>query len=214
MIMVISKGFGCTEHNNTTCAYTDTDHIHAVIIMPVLFTGTSLSDGSAFSYDANGNMTTRDYDNAEYIQKFDVENRLVAITDTQTLSVTQFVYDGDGSRVKTIYPDGSWTAFIGDHYEVESDGVTRSYYFLGAQRIAMRIDYGETDTLYFFHTDHPSAALRADLGSTSLLSDENGDYVDGTEARYLPYGGYRVEPTAELTDHGFTGHKQQDEVGL
>ncbi|MBN1315448.1 MAG: hypothetical protein JXA42_08270 [Anaerolineales bacterium] len=33
--------------------------------------------------------------------------------------------------------------------------------------ITIRIDYGETDALYFFHTDH--------LGSTSLLSDENGD---------------------------------------
>ncbi|MBN1317593.1 MAG: RHS repeat-associated core domain-containing protein, partial [Anaerolineales bacterium] len=41
-----------------------------------------------------------------------------------------------------------------------------------------------------------------------------GTAVDGSEARYLPYGGYRVEPTAELTDHGFTGHKMQSDVGL
>jgi hypothetical protein len=88
----------------------------------------------------DGNMTYRNYDGGTYIQKFDVENpvvatlngtcrRLVAISaiaDTQTLSVTQFLYpakasglrDGTGNRVKTtivhknIYPDDSWTAPI------------------------------------------------------------------------------------------------------
>lgn len=56
------------------------------------------------------------------------------------------------------------------------------------------------------HTDH--------LGSTSLLSDEVGTAVPGSQARYLPFGGYRVEPTAGLTDHGFTGHKHNDPLGL
>ncbi|MBN1317592.1 MAG: hypothetical protein JXA42_19065 [Anaerolineales bacterium] len=60
----------------------------------------------------------------------------------------------NGNRVKntivlckSIYPDSSWTAYVGDHYEVESDNTTRSYYFLGGQRIAMRIQQGQNDML-------------------------------------------------------------------
>jgi RHS repeat-associated protein len=142
-----------------------------------------------------------------------VENRLVAVTDTVTLSVTQFVYDGNGNRVLTIWPDGSKTAFpaasaglrVGERYEVEED-LTRSYYRLGGQRIAMRLDDGETSEVYWLHTDH--------LGSTSLLSTISGTLVISSTTRFLPFGDYRVEPEAGLTDVGFTGHRQQDNVGL
>jgi RHS repeat-associated protein len=33
-------------------------------------------------------------------------------------------------------------------------------------------------------------------------------------ARYLPYGRWRTEPTADLTDRGYTGHKHNDDLGL
>ena len=46
----------------------------------------------------NGNMSYRSDATGSYSQTFDVENRLVTVTDTQTLSVTRFVYDGDGTR--------------------------------------------------------------------------------------------------------------------
>ena len=36
----------------------------------------------------------------------------------------------------------------------------------------------------------------------------------GSTVRYLPFGDYRTEPTAGLTDHDFTGHKQNDGLGL
>jgi RHS repeat-associated protein len=150
-------------------------------------------------------MVERDDETGSYLQAFDVENRLVMVTDTQTLSVTQFVYDGAGNRVLTIWPDESETAYVGEHYEVEGE-LARSYYYFGSQRIAMRIDDGVNEDVYWFHTDH--------LGSTSLLSDENGDDVDGSTARFLPFGGYRVEPEAGLTDKGFTGHAHNDNSGL
>ena len=54
------------------------------------------------------------------------------------------------------------------------------------------------------------------------MSNESGTLVVGSVTRYLPYGGYRTAPSANLTDHGFTGHpclpqgkcKHNDELGL
>ena len=164
-----------------------------------------LSNGWSFDYDSNGNMTTRSDGSGAYLQEFDVENRLVAITNTLTFSVTRFVYDGSGARVMTINPDSSSTVFVGEHYEVEGS-TTRSYYYLGGQRIAMRVDDGQSSDVYWFHSDH--------LGSTSTLSDINGNEVVTSTVRFYPYGEYRVTPTSDLTDKGFTGHAQNDEVAL
>ena len=158
------------------------------------------------------------------------------------LSVTRFVYDGSGARVMTINPDSRSTVFpaqsaglcVGEHYEVEGS-TTRSYYYLGGQRIvpsathgtkAMRVDEGQSSDVYWLHSDHPSASLRTGLGSTSTLplrfargaaqSDINGnEVVTGTvHSRSSPYGEYRVTPSAGLTDKGFTGRAQNDEVAL
>ena len=38
--------------------------------------------------------------------------------------------------------------------------------------------------------------------------------ASNTTARYKPFGDYRTTPTADHTDHGLTGHKHQDEVGM
>jgi YD repeat-containing protein len=92
---------------------------------------TALSSGESYSYDANGNMTTRVEDGLTYTQTFDAENRLISVTvSSQT---TQFIYDGDGNLVKKIKPDGSKTIYVGGIYEVDktSDGSvtgTKTYY--------------------------------------------------------------------------------------
>jgi hypothetical protein len=64
---------------------------------------------------------------------------------------------------------------------------------------------GPDDGLYFLHTDH--------LGSTTLLTDENGGQVGGL-TRYYPYGGYRGAPGSDLTDMGYTGHRGNMDLGL
>jgi RHS repeat-associated protein len=65
---------------------------------------------------------------------------------------------------------------------------------------------GVQNSLYYIHTDH--------LGSTSLMSGANGQKVETSVARYLPYGGWRTEPTADLTDRAFTGQKENMDIGL
>jgi RHS repeat-associated protein len=86
--------------------------------------------------------------------------------------------------------------------------VQRTTYSIAGQAMFLRIqtleDGVEVDKrLYAMHTDH--------LGSTAVLS-----YLDpaaGTaailpdsRALYEPFGEYRLEPTGEYTDRGYTGH--------
>jgi RHS repeat-associated protein len=94
---------------------------------------------------------------------------------------------------------------------LSGEEVITKVYFLGGQRVAMRLD----GVVYYFHTDHPSASLRTSLGSTSAMSDEEGNAY-GEPVRYLPFGEVRSGDLGELpTDHGFTGHKHEaDHLGL
>ena len=39
-----------------------------------------------------------------------------------------------------------------------------------------------------------------------MSNASNGATVSGTISRYLPFGDWRTEPTAGLTDKGYTGH--------
>jgi YD repeat-containing protein len=85
-------------------------------------------------------------------QQFNIENRLVAVTNTVSGQVTRFTYDGDGARVLEVSSNIT-TAYVGGHYEKVSNVVTPTKYFmLGGKRIAVRNASG----LYYLHGDHPS----------------------------------------------------------
>lgn len=42
------------------------------------------------------------------------------------------------------------------------------------------------------------------------MSDSNGDPVPGSSTRYYPFGDWRTEPTATLTDRGYTGRQHNN----
>ncbi|MBX3059903.1 MAG: hypothetical protein KF770_25905, partial [Anaerolineae bacterium] len=104
------------------------------------------------------------------------------------------------------------------------DIIRRRTYSLAGQAIAVKVsgDPGPGhDGIFFTHTDH--------LGSTSVMSygynlngsphPQAGDPVPYSEARYLPFGGWRgAAPAAGLTDRGFTDHKMNNlapnDIGL
>jgi RHS repeat-associated protein len=106
----------------------------------------------------------------------------------------------------TVYRDGqrllNWT----DSSPLASGGFIALYTSKSAANFDDIQVTGHTDTLAFLHTDH--------LGSTSLMTDASGYLKAGSIARYLPYGSYRTAPTASLTERGFTGHRNNDEIGL
>jgi RHS repeat-associated protein len=115
---------------------------------------------------------------------------------------------GDGERVPgepaLSDDEGAGPARVdgGGREVLSGEEVITKYYFLGSQRVAMRQD----GDVYYFHTDH--------LGSTSAMSDNEGNAY-GEPVRYLPFGEVRSGDLGSLpTDHGFTGQKHSDGVGL
>jgi RHS repeat-associated protein len=168
----------------------------------------SLTSGEQYEYDANGNMTTRVEHAVMYQQQWDVENRLTVVTATQgsAISVTQFIYDGDGARVLQLLPDSSKTAYAGA-LEVTITGtqrITKTYYSAGSQLIAMRQFTTPTSSvLYFLHNDH--------LGSTSLTTDNNGNLV--ARQLYDAWGNVRLRGDLK-TDIGYTSQREDVSINL
>ena len=94
-------------------------------------------------------------------------------------------------------------------YPDTPDAVTRigvpvtKYYYANGQRVAMR----KEGVVYYVHADH--------LGSTSTLSNENGEQVTDSRVAYLPYGGVRLGDASTLpTDYTFTGQRLEAGLGL
>ena len=93
-----------------------------------------------------------------YEQQFDAENRLTVVTNTVSTVVTAIGYDADGARLWQT-TGVTTTVYVGDLMEVTigpNTHVTRTYYYFGGQRIAMRTSNGITETLAYLHADHPS----------------------------------------------------------
>jgi RHS repeat-associated protein len=129
-----------------------------------------------------------------YTQEWDAENRLSVVTNTITGDVTRFIYDGDGSRVWREDAGGVTVYF--NALEVHITGtqrLTKTYYFVGAQRVALR----EGNELTYLHTDH--------LGSASLATGAGGDQV--SEMRYTPFRENRHG--ASPTDFRFAGQREE-----
>jgi RHS repeat-associated protein len=193
---------------------------------------TSVGGQGSYSYDTNGNMSSRTEGGITYTQIYDVENRLVSVMGGG--NSTTFAYDASGQRVKTMAttPGNSRTItyYPFPNYEEEQQQtwypgvcfatcpgswvtdttITRSLYGLAGQAIATRVVSSpgqSTDGLFYFLGDH--------LGSTRLLTNTSGTPVADTKAHFLPYGSYRGgAPVSELTDTGFTGHKHNGSLGL
>jgi RHS repeat-associated protein len=127
-----------------------------------------------------------------------------------------YAYDVAGLRTKTIAPSGVTTYYPFPGYEEEVNGRTttrRITYSAAGQAIALRVQIvNGSNVLYYLHSDH--------LGSTSLATNTSGVKIPGSDARYYPFGDWRTEPTANLTDRGFTGHLHNnigsgsDDIGL
>ena len=105
-------------------------------------------------------------------------------TDTKSRSVAQRSHSASAS---------SWT-------------IRRVTYTLGGQTIAQRVMGTDDDGVFYVHQDH--------LGSASIMSDSAGQVMEETKTTFYPFGSYRHQAAAKLSDRGFTGHQHDDGVGL
>ncbi len=89
----------------------------------------------------------------------------------------------------------------------EPDVMVRKTYSLAGQPIATRVS-GHTDAnqngLFYVYTDH--------LGGVSSVTTGAGEVID--TQRFLPFGEYRTAPSTEITERGFTGHRENRDIGL
>jgi RHS repeat-associated protein len=189
--------------NGMELNYNDAAHKHAV---------THIGSTQKYWYDDNGNQITRILGADTFNLIYDAENHLVEVK-KNSVTISQFTYDGDGARVKSVI-DGETIRFVGGYYERKGSQITK-YYMAGAARVAMRkYTIPQSMTVEYMLGDH--------LGSTSITTDSNGAMI--SEMRYKPWGELRymwtnapaeTSPTYELTRYQYTGQYSYDaEFGL
>ena len=133
-----------------------------------------------------------------YTLTYDAENHLTGVSGAASAN---FVYDGDGKRVKATFGD-STIAYVEDYFEWKGSTSTMvKYYYANGQRIAMRV--GST-TRYYLLTDH--------LGSTAITANSSGTRV--AELRYYAYGDTRYTYGTTPTTYRFTGQRLDESTGL
>ena len=159
----------------------------------------------SYTYDDNGNM------NGGTARTWDEENRLASITKDGV--TTDFVYDGDGNRVKKPVPyrdtgteGGQTILYVNQYYEkvIAGTGVgtVTTYYYHGGRLVAKRAGINPTYTLSYIHQDH--------LSGTALATDTSGNQV-GSTMKYKPFG--ETVSGSVPTDKLFTGQRL-DGTGL
>ncbi len=127
----------------------------------------STAGSNAYSYDANGNMTS----GAGRTLTWNLENK--PLTVTVAGQTTTFVYDGANERVKKI-AGSTTTRYISTLYECDNASCSRMV-FAGGQRFAT---IGGSGAVYYYHPDH--------LGSSSVITDGTG--AKAQALTYFPFG--------------------------
>jgi YD repeat-containing protein len=151
--------------------------------------------GSAtYSYDANGNLTSKADATGGWQYIWDYEGRLVGVWRPDGLIVT-YRYDALGRRVETAKGAGGWERYGYDGSDVVLDrtgdgGVVEYANGLGLDEKLWRRAAGASP-LYF---------LRDHLGSTRALTDSGGGVVE--QQGYDTFGG---GSGSALTRYGYTG---------
>jgi YD repeat-containing protein len=102
----------------------------------------STTAGFRATYDANGSLLTRTVGGVTTTLTYNAENRVARVT--QGLTGTGYAYDGDGAKVWEVQQVGATTpvttVFLGAvEITLSATGrLTRTYYFVHGQRIALR----------------------------------------------------------------------------
>jgi RHS repeat-associated protein len=106
-----------------------------------------------------------------------------------------------GQRVKSTM-GGVTTVHISNYFEWSgSANNKKQYYYAGSARIAER---SGSSTLYWLVGDH--------LGSTTVVADSAGNQA--AVQLYMPWGQQRYSSGSLPTSFGFTGQRQEPDLGL
>jgi len=168
---------------------------------------TGLSSGVDYDLVSRYNTTTQAFETASTMEKgggyfiYCLRDATWNIqgTTTSTQTQSQFIYDGDGGRVKVITPVLT-TTYIGSLFEKDSSGKTTKHIYFGPNKICSKESTGNA---YYIHPDH--------LGSSNITTNQIGTQVSLTE--FTPYGSTSKQTGAYDPKYKFTG-KELDATGL
>jgi len=160
-------------------------------------------NGSAFTYDANGNTTTG-LDNK--VMTYDAENRPLSVT--LNGSTTRYDYGADGTRLRKIEDAGTANEKVTVYFnavEIRNFGAGANETILTYPHPNLRLENGQPS---FIHTDR--------LGSTRRITDLSGRTVK--RMNYRPYGeelGVHItDPAVAEETIGFIGERYDADAGL
>jgi len=183
-----------------TYSYLDAKHPHAV---------THTVPGETYSYDAIGNQITRPGGVSVTYTPFDLPKTM-----SKGGKTTSFGYDGDQQRIRKTTPTAE-TLYFGDIFEQVTGAagvVEHRFYVHSPERAIAVVTRGGAEAgTRFFHTDH--------LGSIDVMTKEDGSIAerrsyDAYGARRNPEWGKPPGAMTSKTTRGYTGHEEDDDVGL
>jgi len=144
-------------YDNVYKYITDTHKVEAIV-------NNATGEAETFKYDANGNITVRNDNNAHRELFWDESNSLRVVSDNH--SMQHYIYDGSGERVlkansdmEAVYENGElvntpgtvsingYTSYPSAFMVITADGVYSKHYYAGTQRIVSRL--GDNDASIF-----------------------------------------------------------------
>ena len=186
-----------------------------------------------YCYDAAGNPTSiLNSEGKGKDLRWDAENRLRSISDSQEGLHHAYAYDHTGERILKRYGSAqqssfngkdmgslfdfgeSYSAYVSPYFVETNNGYTKHYY-AGATRLVSKIgegvyqdsayvSYGEEEKdQYFYYQDH--------LGSSTYITTLTGEVAQ--YAAYTPYGELFRE-YRNVTPYKFNGKELDAETGL
>jgi RHS repeat-associated protein len=173
--------------------------------------------GDSFGYDLVGNQVNRSGMAVTYTP-FDLPKTFTPAPGKGGVPVT-LDYDGDQRRVRKT-AGAEVTVYAGDLYErttnSASGAVEHRYSIRGSERVVAVVSRGGTagsaQKTRYLHTDN--------LGSVETVTDETGSKPDEKRsydafgARRNPHWGAQPVLFSSATTQGFTGHEDDEDLGL
>jgi RHS repeat-associated protein len=145
---------------------------------------------NSYTYDLNGNRVS----GAGSTLTWDVNNLVTQVNSTQ------FVYDGQGTRVKKTTGASISRYPFGDDYEITNGIVTR-YVSADGLGVVAKVTQGQT---YWLHTDR--------LGSIQAITNQAGQVVQ--RRTYRSFGEKIGDTTAHVESRGWIDQRTDDETAL
>jgi RHS repeat-associated protein len=174
-------------------------------------------NGLAYGHDAVGNQMERP---GNVVLTYDAHDKPVRITQNG-LDVASFVYDGLGTRARkaALHEVTTYAGELYERHEKEDGSVEHILRVAADGRTVAEVAFqansaGATPARSerYLHPDH--------LGSPDVITGKGGTLLK--RRSYTPFGQRRSPnwadtgpaPAPLTTGEGFTGHEEEDEVGL